>query len=67
MSKTTNLSLAGGGWGGPMQGVPAGPQGGNFGNSYQQGFGGGVVRNNYQQQRPAPYSKLTDLLSIVAC
>lgn len=34
-----------------------GPGPDNFGNNYQQGYGGGAVRNNYQQQRPAPYSK----------
>lgn len=36
-----------GGWGGGSQS--------NFGN-YQQGYGGGAMRNNYQQNRPAPYS-----------
>ncbi|XP_060524016.1 heterogeneous nuclear ribonucleoprotein 87F [Cylas formicarius] len=40
-------------WGGPTGGGP--PQG-NFGNNYQQGYGGGAVRNNYQQQRPSPYN-----------
>lgn len=29
----------------------------NFGGNYQQGYGGGAVRHNYQQQRPAPYSE----------
>lgn len=29
----------------------------SFGNNYQQGYGGGAVRNNYSQQRPGPYSK----------
>lgn len=37
----------GGGGGGPDA----------FGNNYQQSYGGGAVRNNYQNQRPAPYSK----------
>lgn len=44
---------SGGGWGGQTQT----PSSGNFGNSYQQGYSGGAVRNTYQQQRPAPYSK----------
>lgn len=37
----------------------SGPWGGsdNFGNNYQQGYGGGAVRNNYSQQRQGPYSK----------
>lgn len=39
-------------------GGPWGGQGGqdNFGNNYQQGYGGGAVRNNYAQQRSGPYS-----------
>ncbi|XP_030767308.1 heterogeneous nuclear ribonucleoprotein 87F [Sitophilus oryzae] len=44
------------GWGGGQMQGGGGPQPGNFGNNYQQGYGGGVVRNNYQQQRPAPYN-----------
>ncbi|KAJ8933733.1 hypothetical protein NQ314_013826 [Rhamnusium bicolor] len=53
----------GGNWGGPQggygQGGGAWGQGpDNFGNNYQQGYGGGAVRNNYQQQRPAPYKSL---------
>lgn len=31
----------------------------NFGAGYQQNYGGGAVRNNFQNNRPAPYSKLT--------
>lgn len=27
-----------------------------FGNNYQQGYGGGAMRNNYQQPRSAPYN-----------
>ncbi|XP_044761733.1 heterogeneous nuclear ribonucleoprotein A1, A2/B1 homolog [Coccinella septempunctata] len=49
-------------WGGPNApaggGYNTGPsdwnQGGGFGN-YQQGYGGGAVRNNYHQNRSAPY------------
>ncbi|XP_056644928.1 heterogeneous nuclear ribonucleoprotein 87F-like [Diorhabda carinulata] len=60
-----------GGPGGPMGG-PSGPwgqggfnqnsgpwnQGGQdgFGNNYQQGYGGGAMRNSYQQPRSAPYN-----------
>ncbi|XP_018572361.1 heterogeneous nuclear ribonucleoprotein A1, A2/B1 homolog isoform X2 [Anoplophora glabripennis] len=58
-------SPQGGGGGGYSQGGGGGGGGGNwgqgpdnFGNNYQQGYGGGAVRNNYQQQRPAPYKSL---------
>ncbi|ENN72176.1 heterogeneous nuclear ribonucleoprotein A1, A2/B1 homolog [Dendroctonus ponderosae] len=47
-----NTGTSGGGWGGQAQT----PSSGNFSNSYQQGYSGGAVRNNYQQQRPAPYN-----------
>ncbi|VEN44132.1 unnamed protein product [Callosobruchus maculatus] len=49
----------GGGYGGPgynQGGGPWGAAGDQFGNNYQQGYGGNPMRNNYQQQRPAPYS-----------
>ncbi|KAL1489401.1 hypothetical protein ABEB36_014302 [Hypothenemus hampei] len=49
----------GGNWSSTGQGGGGAPQS-NFGNNYQQGYGGGVVRNNYQQQRPAPYSFCVD-------
>ncbi|XP_045460526.1 heterogeneous nuclear ribonucleoprotein 87F-like isoform X2 [Harmonia axyridis] len=48
-----------GGSGAPAGGYSTGPQdwnqgGGGFGN-YQQGYTGGAVRNNYHQNRSAPY------------
>ncbi|XP_028137645.1 heterogeneous nuclear ribonucleoprotein 87F isoform X2 [Diabrotica virgifera virgifera] len=51
-----------GGWnqGGYNNQGAAGPwgQGGqdNFGNNYQQSYGGGAMRNNFQQPRPGPYN-----------
>ncbi|CAH1965941.1 unnamed protein product [Acanthoscelides obtectus] len=48
---------AGGSWGGgPQGGAPWNGPGDQFGNNYQQGYGGNAMRNNYQQQRPAPYN-----------
>ena len=57
------LVVTGGGWGGQGQGQGQGGynSGGNwsndnFGGSYQQGYGGGPVRNNFNSGgRPAPY------------
>nr|CAH7728190.1 unnamed protein product [Callosobruchus chinensis] len=53
----------GGNYGGPGYnqggggGAPWNASGDQFGNNYQQGYGGNAMRNNYQQQRPAPYSE----------
>ncbi|CAG9768797.1 unnamed protein product [Ceutorhynchus assimilis] len=44
------------GWGGQNVQPSGPPQGNSFGNNYQQGYAGGAVRNNYQQQRTAPYN-----------
>ncbi|XP_074033188.1 heterogeneous nuclear ribonucleoprotein 87F isoform X2 [Leptinotarsa decemlineata] len=60
---------SGGGWGqqgggysapGPWNQSGGGSAGqDSFGNNYQQSYGGGgPMRNNYQQQRPAPYKSL---------
>jgi heterogeneous nuclear ribonucleoprotein A1/A3 len=38
---------SGGNWGSPND---------NFGGGYQQNYSGGAMRNNYQQNRPAPYN-----------
>ncbi|XP_022920689.2 heterogeneous nuclear ribonucleoprotein A1, A2/B1 homolog [Onthophagus taurus] len=43
-----------GGGGGNWGGNGGGPND-NFGGGYQQNYGGGAMRNNFQQNRPAPY------------
>ncbi|XP_037810918.1 heterogeneous nuclear ribonucleoprotein 87F-like [Lucilia sericata] len=44
-------SGGGGGWGGNS----SGGGGGNFGNDYQQSYGGGPQRSSFGNNRPAPY------------